>query len=142
MRTGPIDGLRAGVQSRLGSCPQKSNERTNPLFGDGGAGSHTKSPGPRPVFIPSGILIYAAIWPQRIWTENWGLCPFGGGGAGTPSNTMWPGPRPTCMPSFILIRQTIWPQYTNVTDRQDSTDRQRSDSIGQTVSQTVAQKSK
>jgi len=46
------------------------------------------------------------------------------------------------MPSFILIRQTVWPQYTNVTDRtgQDRTDRQRSDSIGRTILQTVAQK--
>jgi len=42
-----------------------------------------------------------------------------------------------------LIRPTVWPQYTNVTDRQDRTDRQtgqRSDSIGRTVLQTVAQK--
>ena len=66
------------------------------------------------------------------------LCPFGGGGFESPSNTMWPGPRPTCMPSFILIRQTVWPKYTNVVT--DRTDRQRSDSIGRTVSQTVAQK--
>jgi len=75
---------------------------------------------------------------------GFGLCPFGGEGAGSPSNTVWPGPRPTCMLSFILIRQTVWPQYTNVTDRQtvqDRTDRQRSDSIGRTVLQTVAQKS-
>ena len=50
---------------------------------------------------------------------------------------MWPGPRHTCMPSFILIRPTVWPQCTNVTDR---TDRQRTDSIGRTVLQTVAQK--
>jgi len=51
------------------------------------------------------------------------------------------------MPSFILIRQTVWPQYTNVIDREtdrqtDRTDRQRSDSIGRTVLQTVAQKKK
>jgi len=70
--------------------------------------------------------------------------PFEGGGAGSPSNTMW-GPRPTCMPNFILIRPTVWPQYTNFTDRQtdrqtDRADRQRSDSIGRTVLQTVAQK--
>jgi len=51
---------------------------------------------------------------------------------------MWPGPRPTCMPSFVLIRPTIWPQCTNVTDRQ--TDRQRTNSIGWTVLQTVVQK--
>jgi len=72
-----------------------------------------------------------------------GLCPFGGEGAGSPLNTMWPGPRLTCMPSFILIRPTVWPECTNVTDRQDRQDRtarQRSDSIGRTVLQTVAQK--
>jgi len=45
------------------------------------------------------------------------------------------------MPSFILIRPTFWPQYTNVTDRQtDRQDRERTDSIGRTVLQTVAQK--
>jgi len=50
------------------------------------------------------------------------------------------------MPSFILIRPTVWPQNTNVTDRTDrqyrqiGQDRQRSDSIGRTVLQTVAQK--
>ena len=69
-----------------------------------------------------------------------GLCPVRGGGARSPSNTIWPRPKPTCVPSFILIRQTVWPHYTNVTDRQDRTDRQRSDSIGRTVLQTVAQK--
>ena len=69
---------------------------------------------------------------------GWGLCPFGGGGAGSQSNTMWPGPRPTCKPSFILIRPTVWPQCTNVTDRQ--TDTQRTNSIGRTVLQMVAQK--
>jgi len=48
------------------------------------------------------------------------------------------------MPSFILIHPTVWRQYTNVTDRQDRTgqNRQRSDSIGRTVLQTVAQKLK
>jgi len=44
-----------------------------------------------------------------------------------------------------LIRPTVWPQYTNVTDRTgqdeqtDRQDRQRSDTIGRTVLQTVAQ---
>ena len=59
-----------------------------------------------------------------------------GGGAGSPSNTMWQGNRPTSVPSGILIYSTVWPQYTNVSDRQD---RQRSDSIGRTVLQTLAQ---
>jgi len=61
---------------------------------------------------------------------------------------MWPGPRLTFTPSFIVLHQTVWPQYTNITDRQDKTDstgqadgqnRQRPDSIGRTVLQTVAQ---
>ena len=57
-----------------------------PLFGEGERGPHlTQSrPGPRPTSIPSGILIYdAAIWPQRIWAENWGGCaPLGKGELG------------------------------------------------------------
>jgi len=48
------------------------------------------------------------------------------------------------VPSFNLIRPKFWPQYTNVTDRQDRqidrTDRQRTDSTGRAVLQTVAQK--
>ena len=55
------------------------------LFGEGEWGplSNTKSPGPRPTSIPSGILIYAAIWLQRIWAENWGDCvPLGEGELG------------------------------------------------------------
>jgi len=75
-----------------------------------------------------------------------GAVPLWGGGAGSLCNTMWlwPWPRPASVPSFILIHLTVWPQYINVTDRQagqtDRTDRQRSDSIGRTVLQTVAQK--
>jgi len=97
--------------------------------------------GLRPTSIPSGILMHAAIWPQQIWAENWmGAVSLWGGAAGSPSNTMWPGPRPTSMPGFILIRPTVWPRCTNVTDRQDRTDRQRFDSIGRTVLETVAPK--
>jgi len=92
-----------------GLCPHFERGAVSP--------SNTKSPGLRPISIPSGILIHAAIWPQEIWAENWGLCPFGGGGARSPSNTMCLGQRPTCTPSFILIHPTIWPQCTNVTDR-------------------------
>jgi len=46
-----------------------------------------------------------------------------------------PGPSPTSVPSGILIHQTVWPQYTNVTDRANRQDRQRSDRIGRTVFQ-------
>ena len=94
------------------------------------------SPGPRPTFLPSGILIHPAVWRRRTLAKNWGLCPsFGGAG---PNLIMWPGPWPTTMPSFILIHPTVWPQYTNVTDRTDRQDRERSDSTGGTVLQTVA----
>ena len=45
------------------------------------------------------------------------------------------------MPRFILIHSTVWPQYMHQRHRQtDRQDRQRSDSIGRTVLQTVAQK--
>ena len=91
-----------------------------------------------PIFLPSGILIHRAIWPQQTWAENSGNCALWGGGSGSPSSTIWPGPRPTYLPSFILIRPTVWTQYTNVTDRTGQ-DRQRSDSIGRTVLQTIAQ---
>jgi len=37
-----------------------------------------------------------------------------------------------------LIRLTVWPQCTDVTDRQTGQDRQRTDSLGRTVLQTVA----
>ena len=72
-----------------------------------------------------------------------GAVPLRGGGAGTPPNTMWPGPRPTCMPSFMLIHPsnclaTICQSYR----RTDRTDRQWTDSIGQTVLQMVDQKLK
>ena len=110
--------------------------------------SNTMLLGQRSASLPSGILIHPAILRRQIWAENWGLCLFGGGRAGSPSNTMWPGQRPTHLPSFILIRRTVWPQYTN--SQTDGTDRQtgqwadrtgrRSDSIGRTVLQRIAQK--
>jgi len=96
----------------------------------GGAGSPSKTiwPRPRTTSVPSCILIHPAVWPQRTWAENWGLCHFGG--ARFPYNTMWPGPRPTFTLSFILIHPTVWPQYTNVTYRQDRRDRQNRTDIG------------
>ena len=46
---------------------------------------NTKSPGPRPTSIPSGILIHPAIWPQQTWAEIWGrLCPLFGEGSLVP----------------------------------------------------------
>ena len=61
-----------------------------PFFWESWVPSNTKSPGTRPTFIPSGILVHPAIWPQRTWAENWGLCPFRGRGSGSPSDTMSP----------------------------------------------------
>jgi len=117
--------------------------------GELGHTSNTKSPGPRSISVPSGILTHPAIWPQQIWADFFfgggGLCPFMEGGAGCPSNTMWPVPTPTCVPSFILIHPTVWRQYTNVTDKtgQDrQTDGTRSDSIGRTVLQTAPKNEK
>ena len=78
----------------------------------GGAGSpsNTKSPGPRPTSIPSGILVHPAVWPQRTLAKNWGLCHFRGEGAGSPSNTMSHRPRSTSVPSRILVDAAVWRQ--------------------------------
>jgi len=91
-------------------------------------------------FVPSGILMHPAVWPQQTWAENWEAVPLWGREARSPSNAMWPGARPICMPSFILIHPTVWPQYTIVTDMTDRQDSQQFDSIGRTVLQTVAQR--
>jgi len=102
----------------------------------GGAGSpsNTMWPWLRPTSVPSALLIHPAVWPQQTWAENWGGCPFLGELGLQPTQLQCGGGRglPSCR--FILIHPTIWPQYTNVTDRQD-----RSDSVGRTVLQTVAQ---
>ena len=47
----------------------------------------TISPGPMPTSVPSGILIHPAVWPQYIWTDNWGCCAPFRRGAGSPSKT-------------------------------------------------------
>ena len=43
-----------------------------PLFFGGGAGSlsNTIWPGPMPTFVPSGILIHSAVWPQFTPTSQ------------------------------------------------------------------------
>ena len=91
-----------------------------PLFVKGEQGSNLTQGS----YIPSGILIHPAVWPQQTSAENLeaDCCAPFGEGVGSPSNTMSPGPRPTSLPSGILIHPTIWPQYTNVTDRTGQTD--------------------
>ena len=55
------------------------------FIGEAGSPSNTVLPGPRPTSLPSGVLIHPAVWPQQIWTENWGPCPFFfGGGSWVP----------------------------------------------------------
>jgi len=76
---------------KLGAVP--------PYFGGAGYPSNTKSPGARPISIPSGILIHSAVWPQRTWAENWGAVPLLGGGAGSAPSTMWSGRGPACQVS-------------------------------------------
>ena len=109
----------------------------------------TISDGSRPTSSPSDILIHPALWPQWTWAENWGIVPpfFWGGGAGSPSNTMWPGPTPIFHAKFHFwfiqpFRHNTPMLQTHIsTERQTGqTDRQRSDSTGRTVLQTVAQK--
>jgi len=105
-----------------------------PPFWVGERGPHLtqKSTGLRPTSIPSEILIHAAIWPQQIWAKNWG--------AGSPPNTMLHA-KFHLDPSNRLA--TVHQRYTDrQTGQPDRQDRQRTDSIGRTVLQTVAQKSK
>jgi len=79
-----------------------------PLLG-GGTGStcNTMRPGPRPTFVPSGIL---TVWPQQTWAEIGGYAPWGG--AGSTSNTMLPGPWPTGAPWGVLSHPAVWAQQT------------------------------
>jgi len=104
-----------------------------------GSPSNTKSPGLRPTSTPSGILIHAAIWPQQIWAENGGAVPFWGGEVGSHLIQCGQGRGlPACQVSSGCIQPFDHSAPTLQTDR---TDRQRTDSIGRTVLQTVAPKS-
>jgi len=66
------------------SIQQFHYNRPGPPLWGGGAGSpsNTKLHGPRPTSILSGTLIHAAIWPQQIWAENWGVVPLAKGDLG------------------------------------------------------------
>jgi len=56
-----------------------------PLLGSGARSpSNTMSRGLRPTFLPSGILIHWAIWPQQIWAKNWGAVTLWGRGIWVP----------------------------------------------------------
>jgi len=116
------------------------SEGSCPFLGGTGSLSNTMWPGLRPTSIPSGILIYSAVWPQRAWAENWGtLPPLWEGQLGLHLTQCGHGRGPACQVSswsiepFGHITPTL---QTRETDRQD---RQRSDSIRRTVLQTIAQ---
>jgi len=50
------------------------------FLGEGELGPHvTMQPGPRPIFVPSGIFIHPAVWLQQTWAKIWGggLCRLG-----------------------------------------------------------------
>jgi len=102
-----------------GCCPL-------PFWGNGSP-SNTMWPGLRPISIPRGILIQLAVSPQQTWAENWGLCPFGEGQLGPHVARA----RPTSMRSSGYIQMFGHNTPTKQTDTQ--TDRQRTDSKGQTV---------
>jgi len=78
--------------------------KTVPLLRGVVTPSNTTSPGPIFTSVPSGILIHAAVWPQKnIGRKLGGCAPLGEGELGPPSNTMSRRLRPTSVPSDILI---------------------------------------
>ena len=121
----------------------------------GELGPHlTQRPSPMPTSVPSAILIHPDVWPQYTWAENWGICPLFGEELGAhltqcgqaeaylhamfhldPSNRL----ARVHQKRYRQTDRTDMTDKTGQTDKQ--TDRQRSDSIGRTALQTVAQKS-
>jgi len=118
----PFGHNRRGPKCKSGGCA---------LFREKlGPPPNTMSPGPRPTSVPSGILLHPAVWPHGPKTG--GLCPFGEGS--------WV---PIC---YNMARAEAYLHATFHLDPSNSlatihqryrqtgqTDRQRSDSIGQTV---------
>ena len=81
----------------------------------------------RPTSLPSGILIHPTVWPQQTWAENWGLCPFGGGGLETHLRQYGHGRvLPPCQvdPSNRLATIHQCHRQTDRQDRQDTAVRQ------------------
>jgi len=48
-----------------------------PLLGEAGSPCNTMWPGPRPTFVPSGILIHPAVWRKQTWAKIFGAVPLG-----------------------------------------------------------------
>jgi len=101
---------------------------------------NTMRPGPRPTSISSGILIHAAVWPHKHWSKIGGLCPIFGEGALGHNLTQCGQGR--SLPARQVSSLSVQPFGHNTPTSQTGQteqDRQRSDSIGRTVLQTVAQ---
>ena len=79
---------RLHPSSRLATIDMNRKLGAMLILGGDATPSNTMSPGPRFTSVPSGILIYPAVWSQQTWDKNWGLCPFWGGGAGSLSNNI------------------------------------------------------
>jgi len=82
-----------------------------PLPGDGSQ-SNTKWSWPRSTTVPSGILIYPAVWPQQTRAEKVGvLCPFLGElDPHLAQCRLFEVYIP--IPSDILMHPTVWPRQT------------------------------
>jgi len=96
--------------------------------------SNTMWPGPRPISMPSFILIHPAVRPQQTCTENWGCCaPFFWGGG----RKLGPYLTTQCglgrgLPPYHMASWSIQPFGYNTPMSQTGQARQRSDRIGQT----------
>ena len=119
-------------------------------FGGAGSPCNTMWLGPRPTFMPSFILIHTAVWLQWTWTADYTdagqtcarkfrmcglLCPFPRGELDSYLTECGQGRGlPPCQVSSWSVQPFGHSAPTSQTDRK------RTDSIGQTVLQTVAQK--
>ena len=55
-----------GDSARAKWAAEKWGRTAVPVFvgGEAGSQSNTVWPGPRPTFVPSGVLIHPTVWPQ------------------------------------------------------------------------------
>ena len=80
-----ISENKCSAVAEMGDCfatiEKAKNCGEGALLVGAGAGSPYNAmwPGPRPIFVPSGVLIHPAVWPQQIWAEL-----FGGRGGAVP----------------------------------------------------------
>jgi len=109
---------------------------------DRGAGSPPNtSLGPRPISLPSGILIHPAISPQQVWAKNWRVVPLWERGSWVPiSHNV--ATAETYLHAKFHLDQSNRLATVHQHHRQTDNTGQRSDSIGRIILQTVAQKPK